>query len=159
MSENNAKKKMSFGEAWQRFGTIGIFVLLLIVLAVIKPSSVFSASSVPQILKQSSVNILLALGEFFAILIAGIDLSVGSVAALTGLFTAKMMIAGVPVPLAILAGILIGTGFGFINGMLVNKTGLHPFIITLGTQSIFRGIPLYYPIPVPYMDSRYPLLH
>ena len=83
MSENNAKKKMSFGEAWQRFGTIGIFVLLLIVLAVIKPSSVFSASSVPQILKQSSVNILLALGEFFAILIAGIDLSVGSVAALT----------------------------------------------------------------------------
>lgn len=85
MSENNARKKMSFGEAWQRFGTIGIFVLLLIVLAVIKPSSVFSASSVPQILKQSSVNILLALGEFFAILIAGIDLSVGSVAALTGL--------------------------------------------------------------------------
>lgn len=90
--------------------------------AVIKPSSVFSASSVPQILKQSSVNILLALGEFFAILIAGIDLSVGSVAALTGLFTAKMMIVGVPVPLAILAGILIGTFFGFINGMLVNKT-------------------------------------
>lgn len=96
MSENNTKKKMSFGEAWQKFGTIGIFVLLLVVLAVIKPSSVFSASSVPQILKQSSVNILLALGEFFAILIAGIDLSVGSVAALTGLFTAKMMIVGVP---------------------------------------------------------------
>ena len=69
-------------------------------------------------------------------------MSVGSVAALTGLFTAKMMIVGVPVPLAILAGILIGTGFGFINGMLVNKTGLHPFIITLGTQSIFRGITL-----------------
>ena len=142
MSENNAKKKMSFGEAWQKFGTIGIFVLLLVVLAVIKPSSVFSASSVPQILKQSSVNILLALGEFFAILIAGIDLSVGSVAALTGLFTAKMMIVGVPVPLALIAGILIGTFFGFINGMLVNKTGLHPFIITLGTQSIFRGITL-----------------
>ena len=54
MSENNAKKKMSFGEAWQKFGTIGIFVLLLVILAVIKPSSVFSASSVPQILKQSS---------------------------------------------------------------------------------------------------------
>lgn len=83
MSENNAKKKMSFGEIWQKFGTIGIFVLLLIILAVIKPDSVFNSSSVPQILKQSSVNVLLALGEFFAILIAGIDLSVGSVAALT----------------------------------------------------------------------------
>ena len=71
---------MSFGEIWQKFGTIGIFVLLLIILAVIKPDSVFNSSSVPQILKQSSVNVLLALGEFFAILIAGIDLSVGSVA-------------------------------------------------------------------------------
>lgn len=38
MSENNAKKKMSFGEAWQKFGTIGIFVLLLVILAVIKPT-------------------------------------------------------------------------------------------------------------------------
>ena len=142
MSENNAKKKMSFGEIWQKFGTIGIFVLLLIILAVIKPDSVFNSSSVPQILKQSSVNVLLALGEFFAILIAGIDLSVGSVAALTGLLTAKMMIVGVPVPAAILAGILLGTAFGFINGMLVNRTGLHPFIITLGTQSIFRGVTL-----------------
>ena len=104
MSENNAKKKMSFGEIWQKFGTIGIFVLLLIILAVIKPDSVFNSSSVPQILKQSSVNVLLALGEFFAILIAGIDLSVGSVAALTGLLTAKMMIVGVPVPAAIPAG-------------------------------------------------------
>lgn len=113
MSENNAKKKMSFGEIWQKFGTIGIFVLLLIILAVIKPDSVFNSSSVPQILKQSSVNVLLALGEFFAILIAGIDLSVGSVAALTGLLTAKMMIVGVPVPAAILAGILLGTAFGF----------------------------------------------
>ena len=50
MSENNAKKKMSFGEIWQKFGTIGIFVLLLIILAVIKPDSVFNSSSVPQIL-------------------------------------------------------------------------------------------------------------
>lgn len=157
MSENNARKKCHSAKHGSDLVLLVSLILLLIVLAVIKPSSVFSASSVPQILKQSSVNILLALGEFFAILIAGIDLSVGSVAALTGLFTAKMMIAGVPVPLAILAGILIGTGFGFINGMLVNKTGLHPFIITLGTQSIFRGITLVLSNSrFPYMDSRYP---
>ncbi|NCC01620.1 MAG: D-allose ABC transporter permease [Clostridia bacterium] len=142
MSENKTKKKMSFNEIWQKFGTIGIFVLLLVILAIVKPDSVFNSTSVPQILKQSSVNILLAVGEFFAILIAGIDLSVGSVAALTGLFAAKMMIAGVPVPVAVLCGILLGTVFGLINGLLVNGTGLHPFIITLGTQAIFRGVTL-----------------
>lgn len=95
--------------------------------------------------------------NFSAILIAGIDLSVGSVAALTGLLTAKMMIVGVPVPAAILAGILLGTAFGFINGMLVNRTGLHPFIITLGTQSFSVVLPSYYQIPVPYTVFRYPL--
>lgn len=142
MNKNLKTQDKSFNALWQKYGTIGIFVLLLVVLAAIKPESVFTSSSVPQILKQSSVNILLALGEFFAILIAGIDLSVGSIAALTGMISAKMMIAGIPVPAAIILGILLGTLFGAINGFLVNKTGLVPFIITLGTQSIFRGITL-----------------
>jgi D-allose transport system permease protein len=138
----NQKKKVSFNELWQKYGTFGILVLLLIILGTIKPESLFIADSVPQILNQSSVNILLALGEFFAILIAGIDLSVGSVAALTGVIVAKMMVAGVsPLP-AILLGIVFGAFIGFLNGILVNSTGLHPFIITLGTQAIFRGLTL-----------------
>lgn len=143
MSENKtAKQNSNFGILWQRYGTIGIFLLLLVVLAIAKPSSIFNSSSVPQILKQSSVNILLALGEFFAILIAGIDLSVGAVAGLVGILSAQMMVAGLPVPVAVIIGILLGTVAGFINGMLVNKTDLHPFIITLGTQSIFQGMML-----------------
>lgn len=134
--------KKSFSELWQKYGTIGIFLLLVVVLAIAKPSAIFSPSSVPQILKQSSVNILLTLGEFFAILIAGIDLSVGAIAGLVGIITAKLMIAGVNVILAIILGILCGAIFGMINGWLVNSTGLHPFIITIGTQSIFQGIML-----------------
>lgn len=143
MSEKVTKKQnLNFGTMWQKFGTIGIFLLLLLVLIIAKPSSIFSADSIPQILKQSSVNILLALGEFFAILIAGIDLSVGAVAGLVGMLSAMMMVRGVPVALALILGILIGTVFGLLNGMLVNKTGLHPFIITLGTQSIYQGVML-----------------
>lgn len=61
------------------------FLLLVFVLIVVKPSSIFSSDSIPQILKQSSVNILLALGEFFAILISGIDLLVGAVAGIAGI--------------------------------------------------------------------------
>ncbi|MGF0039765.1 D-allose ABC transporter permease [Peptoniphilaceae bacterium SGI.131] len=136
----NKGKKLSFSQMWQRFGTLGIFLILMIILGALKPSAIFSIGGLGQILTQSSVNILLALGEFFAILIAGIELSVGSVAALTGLLVAKMMVAGMSVPLAIVLGILFALVLGFINGFLVVKTKLHPFIITLGTQSIFRGI-------------------
>ena len=143
MSENSkAKTKPSFGTLWQKYGTIGIFLLLLVILMIAKPSSIFNADSIPQILKQSAVNILLALGEFFAILIAGIDLSVGAVAGLVGMLTAKMMVAGVPLPVAIIGGILLGTLIGMCNGLLVNQTGLHPFIVTLGTQNIFLGLML-----------------
>ena len=143
MSENNQKKQnLNFGILWQRYGTAGIFLLLVVILAIAKPSSIFTSSSVPQILKQSSVNILLALGEFFAILIAGIDLSVGAVAGLSGLLTAQMMVMGVPVWVAVVIGILLGTVAGFLNGFLVNKMDLHPFIITLGPQSIYQGLML-----------------
>lgn len=136
----NKKKNISFNTLWTKYGTIGIFFLLLLILAIVKPSSIFTANSIPQILNQSSVNILLAIGEFFAILIAGIDLSVGSVAALTGMVTAKLMVGGTSPMAAIFIGVLIGALLGFINGFLINSTGLHPFIITLGTQSIYRGI-------------------
>ncbi len=135
----NGNTMPSLGVLWQKYGTIGIFLLLLAILVIAKPSSIFNADSIPQILKQSAVNILLALGEFFAILIAGIDLSVGAVAGLVGMLTAVMMVHGVPVVPAIILGILLGTLMGLCNGLLVNKTGLHPFIITLGTQSIFQG--------------------
>ncbi|NLZ34746.1 D-allose transport system permease protein AlsC [Clostridium sp. N3C] len=140
--ENTKKKNLSFNSIWQKYGTVGILVALLIILAILKPSSIFGAKNITQILTQSSVNILLAVGEFFAILIAGIDLSVGSVAALTGMIVAKLMVGGTSPLVAVILGILIGAFIGFINGTLVNKTKLHPFIITLGTQSIFRGLTL-----------------
>lgn len=136
------KEKLTFNEIWQKFGTFGILFLLLVLIAALKPTYFFSPSTVPQILAQSSVNILIAMGEFFAILIAGIDLSVGSIVALTGMSVAKFMVAGMNPFVAILLGIVIGAILGMINGLLVNVTGLHPFIITLGTQAIYRGLTL-----------------
>ena len=136
------ERELTFSQAWQRYGTLGILVLLLVILAILRPSFFFKTSTITQILSQSSVNILIALGEFFAILIAGIDLSVGSVVALSGMFMAKLMVSGTAPVLAVLLGVLMGALLGFINGILVNSTGLHPFIITLGTQAIFRGVTL-----------------
>lgn len=142
MTAKNKESSVSFSQIWQRYGTLGILVLLLIILAVLRPQYFFKADTITQILSQSSVNILIALGEFFAILIAGIDLSVGSVVALSGMLTAKLMVSGVPSLMAVILGIFLGAVLGFLNGVLVNSTGLHPFIITLGTQAIYRGATL-----------------
>ncbi len=142
MTKIENKTKLSFSQAWSRFGTLAILLILLAILGVLRPNYFFRPESVTQILSQSSVNILIALGEFFAILIAGIDLSVGSVVALSGMVSAKLMVGGMSPFLAILLGILVGAILGAVNGLLVNLTGLHPFIITLGTQAIYRGVTL-----------------
>ncbi len=142
MPTKHKERELTFSQAWQRYGTLGILVLLLVILAILRPSFFFKTSTITQILSQSSVNILIALGEFFAILIAGIDLSVGSVVALSGMFMAKLMVSGTSPIVAVLLGVFMGALLGFINGILVNSTGLHPFIITLGTQAIFRGVTL-----------------
>ena len=135
--------KLSFNVIWKKYGTIGILLLLLIVLAIAKPSAIFTASAIPQILKQSSVNILLALGEFFAILLGYIDLSVSAACGLSGMVAALFMARlGTPWVLACIIGVLAGTLIGFLNGWMINKTGLHPFIITLGTQTIYFGVML-----------------
>ena len=134
------ERELTFSQAWQRYGTLGILVLLLVILAILRPSFFFKTSTITQILSQSSVNILIALGEFFAILIAGIDLSVGSVVALSGMFMAKLMVSGTSPIIAVLLGVFMGALLGFINGILVNSTGLHPFIYcSQSKQSAFKS--------------------
>lgn len=128
---------------WQKYGTLGIFFILVIIMSILSPEYFFSLNNFVQILLQSSITILIALGEFFAILIAGIDLSVGSVLGLTGMVTAYLLSNGVNMVVAILVGgVLLGAILGAINGSLVVFTGLHPFIVTLGALSIYRGLTL-----------------
>lgn len=136
-------RKQRFNVFWGKYGTFCILILIALVLGILSPQYFLTANNLTQVLLQSAITILIGCGEFFTILIAGIDLSVGSTMALTGMITAKLLKSGIPIPLAILlGGILVGALLGWFNGFLVNKTGLHPFIITLGTLSIYRGITL-----------------
>ena len=142
------KEKWSFKHYWDRFGTVGILLIIVIGLAIVSPRNragwpiFFTLDNLLQVGLQSTVIMLLAYGVFFAILIAGIDLSVGSVAGLSGMVMAMLMMAGVPTPFAIALGLMTGMLVGALNGVLINQTELHPFIVTLGTQVIFRGITL-----------------
>ena len=97
------------------------------------------------ILQQVAVVGALAIGQTLIILTAGIDLSVGAIAILAMLTSAKLSAEhGVPGPLAILIGMVVGTLAGLVNGLLVTRLRLPPFIVTLGTLSIFTAMALLY---------------
>ncbi len=93
------------------------------------------------IIKQITINLYLACGMTFVILLGGIDLSVGSVIAISGCLSAGMASwAGLPVPVAILIGCFFGVLVGVLNGLIVSRTTIPAFITTLATMNIGRGI-------------------
>lgn len=99
----------------------------------------FTVNNLLTVALQTSVIGVLAIAETFAIVTSGIDLSVGSVLAVSGVVAGKAMVMGVPVPLAILAGLGVGGFCGLLTGLAITKLEIAPFIATLGMMSIARG--------------------
>ncbi|MFB7638101.1 ABC transporter permease [Peribacillus butanolivorans] len=128
---------------WQKFGPLLALILLFIVITVLNPSFM-EPNNILNLLRQTSINALIAFGMTFIILTGGIDLSVGSILALSSALMAGMMVSGLDPILAILVGVLLGTLMGVINGILVSKGKMAPFIVTLATMTIFRGLTLVY---------------
>ena len=124
-------------------GTLIGLIAIVVIFGLLAPDFL-SQRNLLNILQQSSINACLALGMTLVIISGGIDLSVGPTAAISAVITATMLVAGVPVPLAILAGLAIGAICGLVNGVLVAYAGLQPFIVTLGTLSTYRAIALIY---------------
>ena len=124
-------------------GTLIGLVIIMLVFALLAPGFI-SERNLLNILQQSSLNACLALGMTLVIVSGGIDLSVGPTAALSAVISGTLLLAGVPVPVAILAGLALGAICGLINGVLVAVVGLQPFIVTLGTLSTYRAIALIY---------------
>ncbi len=105
----------------------------------------FSAANVSLLLQQTSVVGSLAVGQTLIILTAGIDLSIGAVMVLSALVMAKLTAEHhIPGVLALLIGLVIALGAQYLNGLLVTRVRLPPFIVTLGTLSIFTAISLIY---------------
>ncbi|HAS80298.1 MAG TPA: ribose ABC transporter permease [Fusobacteriaceae bacterium] len=91
------------------------------------------------ITQQTSIFAILAIAETFIIITSGIDLSVGSVLAVSGVVAGKMLVSGYSIPMAIIGGLLSGTLCGVISGLIISKLDIAPFIATLGMMSIARG--------------------
>ncbi|MDB5765238.1 MAG: hypothetical protein JWQ61_52 [Collimonas fungivorans] len=119
--------------------------LVVVCLAMVVASDAFlSVDNLVNIGRQVSINAIIAVGMTCVILSGGIDLSVGSVMALSGTLTAGLMVAGLPAPLAILLGLAAGLACGIANGFFVAYSKMPPIIVTLATMGIARGLALIY---------------
>lgn len=139
------QNKMSSLEFLRKYGVIFGLIGVILFFSVAETEYFFTISNFMTISKQSAVNILLALGEMFVILTAGIDLSVGSVAGLAGaIFAGSTLASGGNVLNGAIMALFAGTAFGIFNGLVVSYGKLPPFIATLATMSIGRGLLLIY---------------
>jgi ribose transport system permease protein len=125
----------------ERYGIIVVVAVMMIALTILKPDVFMSITNLTNIVKQNASAALLALGMFVVILTAGIDLSVGSVMALAMVSLAVANRAGYPWETILLIGPLVGIAAGWVNGAGLTWLRLpHPFIMTLGTLNIARGL-------------------
>ena len=131
----------------RQFLPFASLTLIICALSVLEPDTFLTTENFLNVLRRSSVNGIIAVGMTSIIISAGIDLSVGSMLALCGMAGAYSMIAlggAAPHGSALVVGTIVGIGAGTIcgllNGALITKLRLQPFIVTLGTMSVFRGI-------------------
>ncbi|TFZ41097.1 ribose ABC transporter permease [Soehngenia longivitae] len=113
-------------------------VLIVIVVSILSPNF-FTKDNLLTVLRQTSINAIIAAGMTFVILTAGIDLSVGSILGFSGAICAYLLTNGTNVILAFLAAVLVGAVFGLFNGVVITKGKVQPFIATLATMILLRG--------------------
>ncbi|MDG0842357.1 ribose ABC transporter permease [Staphylococcus equorum] len=134
------QSKLSFSYLEKIIPFIGLILLVIIISALnsafLEPSNLFN------LLRQVSINGLIAFGMTFVILTGGIDLSVGSTLALSSAMIAILMVSGVDSMIALLLGCIFGAVLGAINGLLITLGKMAPFIATLATMTVFRGLTL-----------------
>lgn len=121
---------------------VGLIVVCFVM--VFASNSFLSAANIENIARQVSINAIIAVGMTCVILTGGIDLSVGSVMALSGTLAAGLMVSGMNAVAALVVGIAVGLGFGVANGLFVAFAGMPPIIVTLATMGIARGLALIY---------------
>ena len=125
---------------WPQLGIVVALIATVLVFTAID-KDFFSGYNFVNIFLQSSITAILAIGETLVIVTAGIDLSIGSALALAAVVAGLLMKAGVSLPFAVLGSLLTGAAAGLLNGALITLTGITPFVVTLGTMSIFSGWP------------------
>ncbi len=116
-------------------------IIFSIIIAILNPNFM-TPDNVRNVLRQTSINAIIASGMTFIIITGGIDLSVGSTFAFASVVLAKLVGSGMPPALALVFGLVVGALIGMMNGMIIAKAKLQPFIVTLSTMTIISGLTL-----------------
>ena len=127
----------------ENLGIIVAFLVLCVFLSVFPKTSgsFFTRQNIFNVLRQISTNLFLACGMTMVIILGGIDLSVGSIIALSGCISAGCVARyNLPLPIALLMGLLVGLLVGMFNGAVISKTTIPAFIVTLATMNIAKGL-------------------
>ena len=138
--KENSQKKIEVGNLVRKYALLIVFIVLCAVFSILS-DSFLTVSNLMDVVRSNAISGLLAVGVTYAILSGGIDLSTESVAALAGIVAGTLSYNPV---VGVLMGLAIGVFFGTFNGLLVVKTGVQPFIFTLGTSRLVRGIIMIY---------------
>ena len=149
----------------RQFLPFASLILIICILSALKPDTFLTRDNFLNVLRRSSVNGIIAVGMTSVIISAGIDLSVGSMLALAGMVGAYTMTViggadahGGALVIGTIVGIVAGAVCGLLNGVLITKLKLQPFIVTLGTMSTFRGISYVMNDGQPYYVPNYQYL-
>ena len=137
--------RQRMGKLLADYGIVFAFILLCLVLSFAN-ENFMSVGNWTNVLRQTSINGVLAIGMTFVILTKGIDLSVGSLLAVAGMVTGSLVTGDNPASpwLAVAAGLLTGTVLGCVNGAIVARLSVAPFVVTLGMLSVARGLTFIY---------------
>ena len=134
-------KVKRFVAEWPEFGILAALLVTVLCFSIVD-SAFFSGYNFINICLQASVTAILAMAQTTVIITAGIDLSIGSAVALTAIVSGLLMKAGMPIPVAMLGSLTAGALAGLFNGIIITTTGITPFVVTLGTMSVFSGLAL-----------------
>lgn len=135
------KEVLSTLRSRREVGVLGAFVVLCLFFTIVT-NTFLTVPNILNILRQVSISGLIVMFMTMVIIATDIDLSVGSIFAAVGMIVAILFQNGMNIWLASLIGLVVGAVFGLINGLITVKGGLPPFIVTLGTQMIYRGFAL-----------------
>lgn len=134
-------KKLSTNDFLTKYGILLAFIILFIVMGAMRPATFLTVSNQLNILRQISINGIMAIGMTFVIITGGIDLSVGSMLAYSSIVACSFAHPGeYPLIVSIAIALLIGAALGLFNGVVVAKGKVAPFIVTLGMLTIARGL-------------------
>ena len=142
-AQSSTSKNVNIKELLVKYKSLLGLVLLIAVVSILNPSFL-SPKNIMNILRQTSVNAVIAAGMTFVILTGGIDLSVGSILGISGAVCASLLVSGQNVVIAVLAALVVGAVVGFLNGFIISKGKLQPFIATLATMTVLKGLTLVY---------------